>query len=230
MIEVCHVSKSFGVVKALDDVCLCIEPGERVGFVGANGSGKTTLLRAMLGLVRVEGHVILGGVDVACQPELALRAVAYIPQVAPPIEAPVHEVVRAIAALRGINGGAVLTRARRLGLDLDAVGATRFRDLSGGMRQKLLAALALAIEARVLVCDEPTANLDRSARGAFFEQVAARGKNAITVLCSHRVEEIEQLVDRVIEMDAGRVARDGSAHEILQDLADPEAPLLRVVR
>ena len=54
--------------------------------------------------------------------------------------------------------------------------ATRFRDLSGGMRQKLLAALALATEAPILVCDEPTANLDRSARGAFFEQVAARGK------------------------------------------------------
>lgn len=230
MIDVCHVSKSFGVVRALDDVCLRIDPGERVGFVGANGSGKTTLLRAMLGLVRVEGHVMLGGIDVARQPDLALRVVAYIPQVAPPIEAPVREVVRAIAALRGIDDGAVLTRARRLGLDLDAAGATRFRDLSGGMRQKLLAALALAIDAQVLVCDEPTANLDRSARGAFFEQVAARSKNAITVLCSHRVEEIEQLVDRVIEMDAGRVARDGTVHEVLQDLADAGTPLLRVVR
>ena len=230
MIDVCHVSKSFGVVRALDDVCLRIEPGQRVGFVGANGSGKTTLLRAMLGLVRVEGHVSLGGIDVARQPELALRAVAYIPQVAPPIEAPVREVVRAIAALRGVDEGAVRTSARRLGLDLDAVGSTRFRDLSGGMRQKLLAALALSTEVQILVCDEPTANLDRSARGAFFEQVAARGKNAITVLCSHRVEEIEQLVDRVVEMDAGRIARDGTVREVLREISDSETPLLRVVR
>jgi ABC-2 type transport system ATP-binding protein len=230
MIDVCHVSKSFGVVKALDDVCLRIEPGQRVGFVGANGSGKTTLLRAMLGLVRVEGQVNLGGIDVARQPELALRAVAYIPQVAPPIEAPVREVVRAIAALRGVDETAVRTRARPLGLDLDAVGPTRFRDLSGGMRQKLLAALALAAEAQILVCDEPTANLDRNARGAFFEQVADRGKSAITVLCSHRVEEIEQLVDRVVEMDAGGIARDGTVREVLRDISGSESPLLRVVR
>ncbi len=98
------------------------------------------------------------------------------------------------------------------------------------MWQKLLAALALAAEARILVCDEPTANLDRSARGAFFEQVAARGRDAITVLCSHRIEEIEQLVDRVVEMDSGRLARDGTVREVLRELADREAPLLRVVR
>ncbi len=230
MIEICHVSKSFGVVRALDDVCLRIEPGQRVGFVGANGSGKTTLMRAMLGLVRVEGLVSLGGIDVARRPELALRAVAYIPQVAPPIEAPVQEVVRAIAALRGVDPTAVAARARRLGLVLDQVGGTRFRDLSGGMRQKLLAALALAAEPQVLVCDEPTANLDRSARGAFFEMVGARGKGAVTVLCSHRVEEIEQLVDRVVELDAGRIVRDGSAREVLDDLAQSETPLLRLVR
>jgi ABC-2 type transport system ATP-binding protein len=230
MIDVCHVSKSFGVVRALDDVCLRIEPGQRVGFVGSNGSGKTTLMRAMLGLVRVEGHVNLGGIDVARQPELALRAVAYIPQVAPPIEAPVREVVRAIAALRGVDVSAVRTRALRLGLEVDGVGGTRFRDLSGGMRQKLLAALALAAEAQVLVCDEPTANLDRAARGAFFEQVTARGKTAITVLCSHRVEEIEQLVDRVVELDAGRIVRDGTTREVLAQLGEAETPLLRLVR
>ena len=230
MIDVCHVSKSFGVVRALDDVCLRIEPGQRIGFVGANGSGKTTLLRAMLGLVRVEGHVLLGGIDVARQPELALRSVAYIPQVAPPVEAPVGEVVRAIASIRRIDEEAVTMRARRLGLDLAAARTTRFRDLSGGMRQKLLAAIALATESQILVCDEPTANLDRGARGSFFEQVSARGKNAITVLCSHRVEEIEQLVDRVVELDAGRIVRDGSAREVLEDVTHEGGPLLRLVR
>jgi len=230
MIDVCHVSKSFGPVRALDDACLRIQPGQRVGFVGANGSGKTTLLRAMLGLIRVEGHVLLGGIDVARQPELALRSVAYIPQVAPPIEAPVGEVVRAIASIRRIEEQSVASRARRLGLELASVSGTRFRDLSGGMRQKLLAALALATEAQVLVCDEPTANLDRGAREAFFDQVSARGKSAVTVLCSHRVEEIEQLVDRVVELDAGRIVRDGSAREVLESLAEAEAPLLRLVR
>jgi len=231
MIRVLHVSKSFGVVRALDDVSLRIEPGERVGFIGANGSGKTTLLRALLGLVRVEGVVTVGRVNVATQPELALRSVAYIPQVAPPIEAPVREVVRAVAALRRIDVEHVRARAERLGLELDTVLHTRFRDLSGGMKQKLLAALALASETQILVCDEPTANLDRAARRAFFEEAARRGRDAVTVLCSHRAEEIERLVDRVVEMDSGRVVRD----EPVSAFAAPAAALearapLRLVR
>ena len=230
MIDFSQVSKSFGAVRALDGVSLRIGPGERVGFVGANGSGKTTLMRALLGLVRVEGRVTIGGVDVARSPEVALRRVAYIPQVAPPIEAPVGEVVRAISALRAVPEEAVAVRARRLGLELPAVSGTRFRDLSGGMRQKLLAALALATEAQILVCDEPTANLDRAARGAFFEQVGARGPGAITVLCSHRVEEIEQLVDRVIELDSGRAVRDAPARVLLAEMNEQSSPRLRLVR
>lgn len=232
MIRVLHVSKSFGVVRALDDVCLQIEPGERVGFVGSNGSGKTTLLRAILGLVRVEGLVTVGGVNVAQEPELALRSVAYIPQVAPPIEAPVREVVRAVAALRRIDVRRVHERAERLGLALDGSLGTRFRDLSGGMKQKLLAALALAAETQVLVCDEPTANLDRAARASFFEQAAGRSKDAVTVLCSHRVEEIDRLVDRVVEMDSGRVVRDEPASALVRQIADggDDRRALRLVR
>ncbi|MFT3768230.1 MAG: ABC transporter ATP-binding protein [Minicystis sp.] len=187
---------------------LTIQPGERVALVGTNGSGKTTLLRAMLGLVRFEGRVVLGGADVAREPEIALRSAAYIPQIAPPLDAPVVEVVRAQAALRGRPVDAVVRRARALGLDLDACAKKRFRDLSGGMKQKLLAAMALAAEAPILACDEPTANLDGDAREAFFAALDARPRSSITVLCSHRVEEVERLVDRVIELAEGRIVRD----------------------
>ena len=171
MITVAQVTKKFGRVTALDGVTLTVGSGEQVAFVGANGSGKTTLLRALLGLVRVEGRVTIGGVDVAREPEIALRSVAYIPQIAPPIDAPVREVVRAHAALRGKAEDATWERATRLGLDVSATRSKRFSDLSGGMKQKLLAAMALASEAPVLVCDEPTANLDGEARASFFEQL-----------------------------------------------------------
>ncbi len=219
MITLANVRKEFGPVVALDAVTLTIDPGERVAFVGSNGSGKTTLLRALLGLVRVEGKITIGGSDVAREPELALRTVAYIPQIAPPIEASVAEVVRAQAALRGKHIDAVYTRARRLGLDVDGSRAKRFRDLSGGMKQKLLAAMALAAEAPILVCDEPTANLDGEARAAFFEQLAERPASSVVVLCSHRIEEVQKLVGRVVELQDGRLVRDASLAEVLRDLA-----------
>ncbi len=217
-IDVSRVSKSFGRVVALDDVSLRIDRGERVAFVGTNGSGKTTLLRAILGLIRADGRVTIDGTDVAASPEIALRNVAYIAQIAPPIDAPVGEVVRAHAALRGIPADATARRAERLQLDLDAVRRVRFRDLSGGMKQKLLAAMALATEASVLVCDEPTANLDATARSSFFAQVDERPRDSIVILCSHRIEEVRQLVDRVVELKDGRIARDASLAQVLAEL------------
>jgi len=218
MITVAQVHKRFGPVVALDGVSLEIAAGERVAFVGANGSGKTTLLRALLGLVRFDGKITVAGSDVAREPEVALRSVAYIPQIAPPIEAPVGEVVRAHAALRGKPEDATWERAKRLGLDAAPSAKKRFRDLSGGMKQKLLAAMALATEAPILVCDEPTANLDGEARAAFFEQLAERPKSGVVVLCSHRIEEVRALVDRVVELSDGRVVRDAPLEELMRDL------------
>ncbi len=218
MISIEHVSKSFGPVVALNDVSLHIERSERVAFVGSNGSGKTTLMRAILGLLRVQGHVTIGGVDVAEHPERALRSVAYIPQISPPLDAPVREVVTAFARLRGLRGESVAEHCTRIGLDLAVVSRTRFRDLSGGMKQKLLAAMALATHAEVLVCDEPTANLDAAARTAFFQLLDERQKGSVVVLCSHRVEEVRQLVDRVVELRDGAVERDATLAELLVDL------------
>ena len=218
MIAIARVTKRFGSVAALDGVTLSIGSGEQVAFVGTNGSGKTTLLRALLGLVRVEGRVTIGGVDVARDPEVALRSVAYIPQIAPPIDAPVRDVVRAHAAIRDMSEDRTWARAERLGLDPAGARAKRFTDLSGGMKQKLLAAMALACETPVLVCDEPTANLDGEARAAFFEQLAERPKSAIVVLCSHRIEEVRQLVRRVVELGDGKIVRDASLEELLRDL------------
>ena len=208
MIEIEHVAKNFGSVVALHDVSLQIAAGERVAFVGSNGSGKTTLLRALLGLHRVSGRVKVMGIDVAQSPELALQHLAYIPQISPPLEAPVREVVVAYAALRGVAVASMHEHAERMGLSLPAIANARFRDLSGGMKQKLLAAFALATHAEVLVCDEPTANLDAGARAAFFAQLEQRPAHHTVILCSHREEEVQRFVQRVVELQDGRVVRD----------------------
>jgi ABC-type multidrug transport system ATPase subunit len=120
----------------------------------------------------------------------------------------VCEVVTAYAALRGVLHARIAEQADPLGLDLEAVAHTRFRDLSGGMKQKLLAALALSTRAEVLVCDEPTANLDASARTALFSELARRDADQIVILCSHREEEVHSFVERVIELRDGQLVRD----------------------
>jgi ABC-2 type transport system ATP-binding protein len=231
-VKLVHVSKSFGKLVALDHVCLDVGAGERVAFVGPNGSGKTTLLRARLGLVRVEGCVLVDGVDVAKAPEIALRSVAHIPQIAPPLDAPLGDVLEAWSALRRRPVDAVRARASRMGLDLERWTRARFRDLSGGMKQKVLASMALAAEARVLVCDEPTANLDEEARASFFDQERELPAQTVVVLCSHRVDEVRSLVKRVVELRDGRVARDGSLDEMMLTVGRlaRERATLRAVR
>ncbi|HVW29625.1 MAG TPA: ABC transporter ATP-binding protein [Polyangiaceae bacterium] len=213
MIEVHRVSKRFGRLEVLRDIELRIGAGDRVAFVGSNGSGKTTLLRAILGLVHVQGSITIDGFDVSRDPVHALRRVAYIPQIAPPLDAPVREVVLASARLRGFPEERVSERAARLGLSLTACESHRFRDLSGGQKQKLLAAMALASEADVVICDEPTANLDAAARDAFFAQMNERGEGRTVILCSHRVDEVKRLVSRVVELSEGRICRDVVARE-----------------
>lgn len=208
MIEVVHVEKRFGKLTALADVSLSISRGQRVALVGSNGSGKTTLLRAMCGLLRVSGTVLIDGVDVQKQPERALASLAYIPQLPPPLDAPVQELVRACCALRGSSQEAVRNLAERMGLSLAAVAKTRVRDLSGGMKQKLLAAIALASDVSLFLCDEPSASLDREARDALFSLLSERSKETTIVLTCHRIEEVRHLVDRVIELKEGRIVRD----------------------
>ncbi|MEI7892216.1 MAG: ABC transporter ATP-binding protein [Myxococcales bacterium] len=213
MIRLSQVCKRFGAVTAVDGVSLTIDPGERVALVGTNGSGKTTLLRAMAGLVRTEGTVLINGIDVAKEPEKALRCVAYVPQLAPPIDAPVGEVLRTWSALRGRPVKVVLDYAARLGLA--SVDGVRFRDLSGGMKQKLMAAMALASEAEVLLCDEPTANLDTVSRRAFFEAVDERRSTGVLILCSHRADDAWHLVNRVVQLSEGKVVGDAPVVEAM---------------
>jgi ABC-type multidrug transport system ATPase subunit len=214
-------------VTALSNLNLELKAGDRLGLIGHNGSGKTTLLRAMLGLIRTGGRVLIGGIDVASDPAQALRHVAYIPQVAPPTDAPVGEVVRAIAAMRRIAPRQIAERATAFGLSLDRHATTRFVHLSGGMKQKLLAAAALAARTPILVGDEPTANLDAEAREVFFAQLADGPRDRIVILCSHRADELAHVAGRVIEFREGRIERDGPRTPARNEAADAQALPLR---
>ncbi len=200
--------KSYDGRPVLRGVTLQVADGERVALVGPNGSGKTTLLRSVLGFVRAEGRVAVHGVDPWADHASAMTRVAYVPQRAPALPAPVGELGAAWANLRGVPHSALVGAARAFGLDLHALRAVRFTELSGGMQQKLLAAMALASSASLLCFDEPTANLDPEAREVFLDALRARTPTPTILLSSHRIEELQDLVDRVVVLAEGEVRFD----------------------
>ena len=214
-IELNQVSRSFGRFHALREVDLEIPPGSRVALIGPNGSGKTTLVRILAGLLNWEGEVRIAGLDARRDRAALAPQMAYIPQVPPGFRVPVEEVVTAICRLRGIDEERVWELAEVLDLDREAVIGKGFRDLSGGMKQKLAIATALAPGAGLVLMDEPTASLDADARDRFFALCRRLPEETTVVLCSHRLEELRSLVDRIVVLEEGRVSFQGTARDFL---------------
>ncbi|RAU22104.1 ABC transporter ATP-binding protein [Paramagnetospirillum kuznetsovii] len=208
MISFANVSKTFKRHKVLDGITLSIETGERVALVGSNGAGKTTLIRCLLGEYLHEGEVTVGGLDPKANRKAVLARVGFVPQIPPPLKMPVGELVNFAAAVCDSDPERIIAMMRSLGLDWDMVRSRPFVKLSGGMKQKTLIAVALGRDADLLIMDEPAANLDPEARHIFFQQLHDRKDRAVMLITSHRLDEVASLVNRVVEMDQGKVALD----------------------
>ena len=214
-IELEGVSKRFGKVEALKSIDLQIASGRRVALIGPNGSGKSTLTRILIGLLECDGRVAIDGIDPRRDQVALARAMAYVPQIAPQFRAPVSEIVAAIASVRGLEAGAISAAASRLDLDIATLGRRAFRDLSGGMKQKLLLALAFATTPKLLLMDEPTASLDSGGRDRFYEMAAELPTDCTVILCSHRLDEIRHLVDDAVALADGSLAWHGPVSTLL---------------
>ena len=208
MIKFTNLVKDFRRARVLDGINLDIGLGERVALIGSNGAGKTTLIRCLLGEYTHDGEVAINGLDPRSHRTEVLGNIGFVPQLPPPLKMPVGQLIDFSAALCGTDPQRIHAIAKRLGLDVDAILARQFVRLSGGMKQKLLIAIALGREARVLVMDEPAANLDPEARKIFFDLLAERLDDATMIISSHRLDEVSALVNRVIEMDMGKVVLD----------------------
>lgn len=218
-IELRDIHKWFGTNHVLRGLRLDVPRGRRIGLIGPNGSGKSTLTRVIMGMLSCEGTVRLDGEEVAAHGSELLRRVAYVPQIAPQLFAPVGEVLRAVCELRGLPRDSIKETADRLGFDVDALAGRPFRNLSGGMKQKLLIAIALSARASLLILDEPTASLDAWARDRFFQLFQEVQQGVTLILCSHRLEEVRHLVDHVVSMQDGAIAYDGAAEGFLSQRA-----------
>ncbi len=203
-----NLSKLFGTRTVLDGINLRLESGDRIALVGQNGSGKTTLIRCILGLHRFNGCISVLGQSVHDQRESVLREIGFVPQVAPMLRFTVGEYLSFYSRLCGIDESVIVDVARHLELDLPQLRKQLFRKMSGGMKQKLLIATALARRPALLIMDEPTANLDARARTAFFELLANLPRDCVLLLSSHRVDELAGLVTRLVELGDGHIVKD----------------------
>ncbi|MFO0745875.1 MAG: ABC transporter ATP-binding protein [Myxococcota bacterium] len=209
---------------------LDLASGTRAALIGPNGSGKTTLTRVVMGLVAHDGVVRLDGQSGARARIHAARDIAYVPQVAPAMAVSVGDLVRTVAGVRGRAVDAIQHIAAELGLALGPIAKLPFRGLSGGMKQKVLIALALGVEPRLVILDEPTASLDAPARARFAALEREFLVGATVILSSHRLDELRTMVDRVVALADGRLVHDGPAaayvaghtQSVLEVLADAD--------
>ncbi len=208
VIRAIKLSKSFGKVEVLKQLSVDFNEGDRIALVGQNGAGKTTLIRCILGQYIFDGQLKVLDKDPRQQRVDILKEVGFVPQIPPPLKITVKELLRFFSDLSNVPEEEYVDIAEKLGLQIKDSYNKPFVALSGGMKQKLLVAFALGKKPTVLLMDEPSANLDPAAREIFFDYLGKYNKEALLVLSSHRMTEIEGLVNRVVEMDFGQIVLD----------------------
>ncbi len=214
VIEARGLQKSYGATRALDSVSFTVEPGRIVGLIGPNGAGKTTALKAILGLTPFAGELRVLGLDPRSQRDQLMRDVCFIADVA--VLPRWLRVAQAVDFVEHVHPRFDRSVAENFLTKTDIKRSSRVGQLSKGMVTQLHLALILAIDARLLVLDEPTLGLDLLYRRQFYDTLLNDyfDKERTILLTTHQVEEVEQLFTDVIFINHGRFALNSSVEEI----------------
>ncbi len=210
LIEARQLSKRYGSQVALDKVDFSVHAGRIVGLIGPNGAGKTSALRAVLGLTTYDGELaVLGREPFANRAELMLDA-SFIADVA--VLPGWLKVDQAVDFTAAIHPRFRRERARELLAKARIAGNRRIRELSKGMKTQVHLALTMAIDARLLLLDEPTLGLDMLARRAFYDALVEdyMDETRTILITTHQVEEVENLLTDVLFIDRGRIVLDST--------------------
>lgn len=223
MIQVEHLSKFYGPVKAVDDVSFAVRKGEIVGVLGPNGAGKSTTLRVLTSYQSAtRGTANVAGFDVMTQSMEVRQNIGYLPQSVPLyLEMRVDEYLTYRANLKGVD------RARRPGRIDYCLDRCRCREvrrrlistLSNGYRQRVGLADALVHDPPVLILDEPTAGLDPLQIRETLATIRALGGQHTVLLSTHILSEVEAVCERVIILNHGRIGLDKPLAELGGDQA-----------
>jgi ABC-2 type transport system ATP-binding protein len=208
LIEAKGLSKTYGATRALDGASFTVESGRIVGLIGPNGAGKTTALKAILGLTRVDGSLRVLGLDPHAQRAELMRQVCFIADVA--VLPRWLRVQQAIDFVGGVHPRFRRDRCEEFLARTNIKRTSRVKELSKGMITQLHLALVMAIDAKLLVLDEPTLGLDILSRKQFYDSLLNdyMDDERTIFVTTHQVEEIENILTDVVFIDRGKVVLD----------------------
>ncbi len=224
--------KRFGDLTAVDGIDFAVDRGEAFGFLGPNGAGKSSTMR-MIGCVspRTEGELSVLGLDPDRDgPRIRARLGVVPQQDTLDMELTVRENIVIYGRYFGLSRRELRQRADRLleFVQLEERAGSRVEPLSGGMKRRLTIARALVNDPELLLLDEPTTGLDPQARHALWDRLFRLKQQGVTlVLTTHYMDEAEQLCDRLVIMDRGRIAEEGSPADLIRRLSTREVVELR---
>lgn len=214
MLRLSHLSKSFGRLQVVKDLSVDFGRSQVVCLIGPNGSGKTTMIKCILGLVIPdEGKIVVNSHQVGRSWNYR-RAIGYMPQINRfPDNIKVKQLFEMIKDIRQHRGDYDEELYRAFNIEL--IGEKRMSTLSGGMRQKVNAALAFLFNPAILILDEPTAGLDPAASEILKEKIlSCRTEGKLIVITTHNMSDVEELADQVLLLHDGTLKFYGQLSEL----------------
>jgi len=232
IIEANAITKDFGGMKALDGVTIIVEDGDFFGFFGPNGAGKTTLIRILTGqLEQTSGTVSVLGVDVAKEPMRVKEVIGIVPEVeSPPSYLTASEYLYFVGMVRKLDKLDDRIEKWLSFFDLEGKKGTICKDMSKGMRQKLMLASAFIHEPRLLFLDEPFINLDpiyQKVLRDYLEDYISNGGSVF--MCSHILEIAERLCNKLAIVNLGHIVVQGRKEDLLKGGENLEKVFMRSV-
>lgn len=209
MIKIENLTKKFGSQIILNNLNLNIKDGQKVLIMGQNGAGKSTLMKAILGELTCDnGSIFIDNINPIIDRKNALRYLSFVPQTPPPLRLSVAQLCEYSISSTKTDLNNIINYLKELDLNYEIESKKPFYKLSGGMKQKVLIALALARDSKTILFDEPTANLDPQAREKFINILKSKFQSHTLIFISHRISEVKGIVNRVVEMDLGNIIKD----------------------
>lgn len=236
IVEVCNLTKRFNGFTAVDNISFEIKEGEILGLLGPNGAGKTTTIHMLLGLITPTlGSIHMFGMDLAKERETILRQVNFSSTyISMPFSLTVEENLKVIARLYELKHIRQRIDDIVKKLEMEDIRHKLTRKLSSGQMSRLTLAKAVMTEPRVLFLDEPTASLDPDIVNKIksFLKEYQRSEQLSILYTSHNMREMEEMSDRIIFLQRGKIVAEGTASQIIQRYGqrDLEEVFLKLAR